>query len=228
MAGENYFIISSLPRLGDFGSVPPMSKPELLEHTATSRRANEALRVIFLHDDLMQRQAFLSKEIVEVEPVILSKEQLEENAPLPDFLVLEEEFSLRHADEDRLWTAYYRHVDSEADRLNSRFLRAWLSFEVALRNAMVDQRAKKLELDPDDYYVCRELGDVDRDFSDLLQEWGQADTPLAGQKITDRYRWDWLDEHEQYFSFADDELNAYGCRIMLLERWHRITREEEV
>jgi hypothetical protein len=46
---------------------------------------------------------------------------------------------------------------------------------------------------------------------------------LEGQKVLDRARWAWLDEHDRWFTFEDDELAAYAARLLLVNRWHRIT-----
>ena len=55
-----------------------------------------------------------------------------------------------------------------------------------------------------------------------MSEWASAATPLAGLKVLDLARWDWLKRHGAYFTFGDDELAAYAAKLMLLGRWNRI------
>jgi len=95
--------------------------------------------------------------------------------------------------------------------------------EVGLRNALVEQRARILELDPGPYLVAPGLGDQGVSYEAVVQEWSAAANPLVGQKALDRYRWGWLIEHEGWYSFSDDEVAAYTAKLMLLSRWRRFS-----
>ena len=79
-----------------------------------------------------------------------------------------------------------------------------------------------MNLDPQGYLVTEYLGDRKEDFSAVISEWLTAPDPLAGFRILDMARWGWLGEHDDWFSFGDDELAAYGARLMLLQRWNRL------
>jgi hypothetical protein len=43
--------------------------------------------------------------------------------------------------------------------------------------------------------------------------------------VLDQRRWRWIDENSRYFSFALDELAAYARKLVLIARWHALSRE---
>jgi len=223
MAGHNYYLVTALPPLGELGSTPPLKPGELLEHVREIAGPRAVVEVILLGDDLLQREAFLAGELEEVFPAVLMAEEIRNVRPLPEYLlVVGEEASGRIAT-DTVWAAYFRHAAGVGRREASDFLRAWVQYEVGLRNALAAARARALSLGPDDYLVATELVQTDGDFNDLLNAWAAAEDPLAGLRVLDSARWAWLAEHDAWFTFADDELAAYAARLMLLRRWHRLT-----
>ncbi len=229
MAGDNYYLVSALPSLPDLGSVPPLSLAALREHVSHAATARTLVDAILLGDDLLQRDAALAGDVQNVEPVLLTPAQIRDDEPLPPYLAPAEDEETTRIASDAVWEAYFRHAGAVARQSGSRFLAAWVAHEVALRNALATARAKALDLDPDDYLVAREVGGADEDFTALLGEWTDAENPLEGIRILDTARWQWLAEHDAWFSFGDDELAAYAARIMLLVRWHRLShaRAEE-
>ncbi len=227
MAGENYFLITALPSPPELGGAGAMTAGELIEHVGESTGPRSLIEAIFLADDLLQRDAFLAGELDQPTPAVLVGEQVRDEAPLPEYLAAEvgESQSGRIAT-DSLWSAYYRYAAGIAARTHSAFLAAWIAHEVGLRNALVEARAKALSLEPGDYLVAIDLGDPHEDFAAVVSEWSAAGDPLAGLRVLDTARWRWLDEHDAWFSFADDELAAYAARLMLLNRWRRLTAEQ--
>ena len=102
---------------------------------------------------------------------------------------------------------------------------AWVKFEIALRNELVEARSRLLEIEPTDYFILPELGECDMDLSNMITEWSNASNPLAAQRVLDQARWRWIDTHEPYFTFQDDELAAYAARLLLVERWDRLKED---
>ena len=201
---------------------------ELLEHLTDSRARYELVGCLFLLDDLVQREAFLAGEMEEVDPAVFSIQQARNESPLPEYLAGDSQAAAKGrlgVAADRLWDAYFRYALGLAQRLNSRFLEAWVVFEVTLRNALVTARAKRLGLDASEYLVATDLAFSGEELAGLVSEWSAAATPLAGQQVLLRGRWAWLAEHDAWFSFRDDELAAYAARLMLLRQWERITAE---
>jgi hypothetical protein len=224
---DHYYYLASLPALGELGSEPSMGFAELLEHVEEDRQRHELVGSLFLLDDLLQREAFLAGELEEADPAVFSIQQVRNESPLPEFLALAPEAGEgpRLGAGDRLWDAYFRYVAGVAQRLGSRFLAAWVGYEVALRNALVAARAKRLGLDEADYLVAADLASAGDEVTATVSAWASAATPLAGQQSLLRARWDWLTAHDAWFTFSDDELAVYAARLMLLHQWQRMTSE---
>lgn len=221
MAGKDFYLITSLPSLGPLGSKPPVDAHQLLEHVQPSRAGAELVRAILLSDDLLQRQSYLAGEIQQVAPVVLTPAQVRDQEPLPAYLASQAEQGRPLI--DSLWAAYYRYADQVAQRCGSEFLAKWVGFEVAFRNALVIARAKALGLDAEAYLVEPDLAARGLDFGPALAEWASAPHPLAGLRVLDSARWDWLARNDAYYSFGHDELAAYAAKLMLLHRWHRLS-----
>jgi hypothetical protein len=235
MKSARHYYITTLPALGDLGTSPEMGLADLLEHLEENRSWYEQVEGLVLLDDLLQREALLAGETDEVEPSVLSFQQVRGEAPLPEALE-----APMDADElaavdpptalvtDLLWDRYFRHVHRLGRSHRSRFLVQWVQFEVTLRNALATARARRLGLDESHYLVAPDLAQSGEDLAPMLAEWEAAPTPLAGLRVVIRARWSWLDQQDAWFSFAVDEVLAYAARVMLLEQWLRTEAKEEV
>ena len=226
MAGDTYYILSSLKTPDDLGSPPPMTLSEFLDHVREIDGNTTLIETIFLSDDLLQHQAYLSGELEDFDPAVLSEAQVKDEEPLPDYLnaqVTEED--LQNPIE-LLWASYYQHILDIANSQNgSDFLKKWVAFEVGLRNALVMARAKSLGIDPNAYIVADDIGSTKGEFDAIVTEWSSASNPLDGLRVLDRARWRWISENDDWFSFSDDELVAYAAKLILLKRWKRLSGE---
>ncbi len=225
MGGRYYFQITALPSLGQLGSAPPMTPMELIDHLGDDPAPAELVKAIFLGDDLLQRDSYLSGEAQEVSPVVLSPAQATNEGPLPDELSPGE--THHHVPGDAVWDAYYRYVRSVGDKTNSEFLNGWVGYEVSLRNVLAEARAKVLGLEPSHYIVASDLATSGEKFDSIIGEWSAAKNPLEALRIIDRARWDWLARNDKWFTFDQDELAAYAARLMMLHRWHRFSKGAE-
>ncbi|MBT4513431.1 MAG: hypothetical protein HOC20_14655 [Chloroflexi bacterium] len=228
MARNNYYLLTSLSGLGDLGSVPPMPLAGLLEKVIDSGGNHVLLEALFLGGDLLQRQALLSSEIEEAEPTVLTLAQVRDQEPLPEYLVSDEAGIGTQSALDVLWGSYYSYVASVAVEYKSEFLFMWVEYEIGMRNALVMARAKSLNLDPQEYLVAPWIGGAGKNFSGVINEWVSASDPFVGLRVLDEARWKWLGDNDGWFTFSDDELVAYGAKLMLLHRWHRLGREVPV
>jgi len=226
MATSHYYLLASLPHLGDLGGATPLTTRQLLDRIIDAGGPRELVETLLLGDDLLQREATMAGELDQAEPIVLTVSQLRDEEPLPPCLVMRQEQQPARIAADAVWDAYYRLAASVARRNASRFLSAWIGCDVALRNTLARARAKALGLEAQDYMVAAELADRDTDFTQVVNEWSAASDPLAGLRVVDRARWDWLSDHEAWFTFGDDELAVYATRLMLLQRWHRLVAEE--
>lgn len=222
MSGANFYLLASLPTLGEPGSDPPLSLEEYLDRVAEAPKCHAEAAALFLGDDLRQREALLAGEIDQPAGTVLTDAQLRDDEPLPPFLVGEEpdEPAGGRLQTDRLWEVYLRYLAHLAR--SSGFLTAWLAHEVGLRNALAAARAKALDLEAGAYLVSPERGLPADEFETVLAEWSAAADPLAGLRALDAARWAYLVAHDAWFTFADDELAAYAAKLMLLHRWKRI------
>ncbi|MHC4982207.1 MAG: DUF2764 family protein [Planctomycetota bacterium] len=229
MPGQNYYLLSMLPALGELGSDPPISREDLLTGVIESAGPREIVEAMLLGDDLLRREALLAGEIDQgrAEPVVLSPAQMRDEEPLPSYLVAAEQERPRAVAADAVWAAYFRYLAATARGTGSAFLAAWTGFEVALRNALAAERAKKLALDPQDYIVTPDLADRDADLTPVVGEWSGAADALAALRRLDRARWQWITQHDRWFTYADDELAAYTAKLSLLHRWRRLSKEPE-
>jgi hypothetical protein len=228
---RHFYLLCVLPDLNPLGSVPPINKQELLAVVTESGGPADVVRTLLLSDDLLQREAVLAGEVEpdQAEPAVLSFKDAEEAQSLPRFLEPEQENEPEAPETliavDRIWRRYFHHAAKIARMTHTHFLAAWVGFEVGLRNAMAKARAETLELDPGPYMVAPELADPEIHFDQFGAEWTAASNPLSGLKVLDTARWDWLTAHERWYSFSDDEVAAYTSKLMLLDRWHRISEK---
>ncbi|MBT3201560.1 MAG: DUF2764 family protein [Phycisphaerales bacterium] len=221
-SGNNYYLITSLDTLESLTSAPPLSNAEFMAKVADTPGAGALVEVLLLSDDLILRQAILAGEIQEATPAVLTSAQLTDEEPLPEYLVSTDSTPRRIAG-DALWAEYYRHASNVAKQYRCNFLIDWLAYEVAMRNALAESRAKTLGLDPNEYLVEPQLGSPDS-FSSIIGEWSAAVNPLSGLKVLDRARWDWLSRNDRAYSFENDEIAAYAAKLMLLHRWRRLAQ----
>ncbi|MBN2377779.1 MAG: DUF2764 family protein [Sedimentisphaerales bacterium] len=223
MSGDNYYLLTFLPGLGELGTAVPLTPADLLEQAQGIAGAELLLKTIFLSDDLLQHQAYLAGETKNLDPTVLTKSQAADEEPLPTYLaVVKDERDTEEVNPDRYWENYYRYAAQQAKKYSSRFLTQWVGFEVQLRNALTEERAKILALDALDYLVAADLGNTDLDFSGIINEWSAAPDPFAGLRVLDNARWKWLRENDGWFSFENDEIAAYGAKLMLLHRRFRL------
>lgn len=223
MPGDNYYLLTALPSLPELGSPLPLRLADLAAHLGDAPRVKELVDAILLSDDLLQRDSFLAGDTKDVEPAVLTVEQVRGDAPLPDYLTAEEgadSAGERRLLVDAVWAAYFRHVQTLAKQ--SDFLDAWLRSEVGVRNALAIARARALGLNAEDYLVAPDLGDDPETMASVVAEWSAAPDPLSAQRALDQWRWAWLNENDRWFSFTDDELVAYAAKLLLLDRWQRI------
>jgi hypothetical protein len=226
------YLLSALPALEPIGSIPPMSKREFFTMVSDSKGSVRTVEVILLSDDLSQYEAFLSKEIdkEKIDLAVLSLEKSENEPVLPDFLLSEEQTQAKENNRlatESIWSRYFRHAALVAKRSHSRFLKAWIGFEVGLRNALTTSRAQILDLEPEAYLVCPELADADMDYSNIMAGWHAASNPLTALEVLDKARWDWLEEHGDWYGFSAAEIEVYAAKLILLHHWRRILAQKQ-
>jgi hypothetical protein len=229
---RHFYILCFLPGIKTFHDPPPVSRQELLSVVKESGGPTPIVQLLFLNDDLIQREAVLAGEIIpdEIDPAVLSHEQVTAKKALPEFLVSGQEKKNETPDNliaaDQIRHNYYHHVSKIAKINRSQFLKGWIEFEVGIRNALANVRAKALKLDPRPYLVAPELENSELSFETILADWNKASNPLEATKVLDRARWDRITELEQWYSFGSDEIFAYTAKLIILQRWRQITGKD--
>jgi hypothetical protein len=221
------YLLSALPGLDTFGANPPMSKQDLLDRLSEAEGPVQTVKVLLLMDDLVQREAIMSGELPADQAgfSVLSEVDADNIPMLPAYLMPEsgsETHDNARLNVDALWGAFFTHAWAVARQSHSAFLKAWVKFEVGLRNALVGARAHTLDLDPMAYLVTPELADSSADFSGALAAWSSALDPLAALEALDKARWEWMEDNGQWYSFEAQELEAYAAKLVLLHRWRRL------
>jgi hypothetical protein len=229
-----YYLLSVLPTLEPLGSIPPLSKQSFLEQVIDSNGPVSTVEVLLLSDDLIQYQALLAEEIEQdrIDLAVLSLDKAEDETVLPDYLLpiekteeQQEQQSIRLS-VDGIWERYFHHAASVAKRTQSSFLKAWIGFEVGIRNALAAARAQMLDLESEVYLVAPELADKKTDYHDIVSEWSGASNPLNALRVLDEARWEWCEEHGGWYNFHACEIEVYAAKLMLLHRWRRILSEK--
>jgi len=221
------YLLSALPGLDTFGANPPMSKQALLDRLSDANGPVQTVQVLLLMDDLVQREAIMSGELPadQVDLAVLSEIDADNIPMLPTYLLPDtgaEALDSARLNVDAVWGAFFTHAWATAKQSGSTFLKAWVGFEVGLRNALAAARAHTLELDPTAYQVAPELADSSADFSSALAAWSSAPDPLSAMEALDKARWEWMEENGGWYSFQAQELEAYAAKLVLLLRWRRL------
>ena len=231
MTLDRYYYVTSLPNLGELGSAAPIGLADLRVCLADNPTCRQIVDLLLVHDDLLLREACLVGEPPEAHPAVLSDGQLRDETPLPSWLATQEvqpevpEGNAAEPDFDTIWEAYFRHLDGVATQFRCRLLADWARHEVTLRNALASARARRLGLDESECQVALDLAENADSADPAVGDWEAASTPLGGLQSLLRSRWAWLAEHDQYYTFRNDELAAYALRLMLLHQWQRIANE---
>ncbi len=229
------YLLSVLPTLEPIGSIPPMSKQSLLEQIIESNGPVSTVEALLLSDDLIQYQALLAEEIEQdrIDLAILSLDKAEDEAVLPDYLLPKETTEEQQEEPnmrlsvDGIWERYFHHAASVAKRTQSSFLKAWVGFEVGLRNALATARSQTLELEAEAYLVAPELADKKIEYHQIVSDWSGAFNPLNAQRVLDEARWDFCEEHGGWYNFHACEIEVYAAKLMILHRWRRILSEKQ-
>lgn len=226
------YLLSILPALEPMGSIPPMNKREMLERIIEANGPVDSVEMLLLGDDLVQYEALLTEEVKpdEIDLAVISLDKAESEPVLPVFLLPEgesHEQENKRISVDDMWSRYFRHAAFIAKRTRSGFLKAWVGFEVSLRNALVTARAHILELDPAAYLIEPQLADQDKDYSYIISAWSAASNPLGALEVLDKARWDWLEENGGWYSFTACEIEVYAAKLILLHRWRRILSDKK-
>ena len=58
--------------------------------------------------------------------------------------------------------------------------------------------------------------------AEVVGAWSTAETAVAAYELLALARWEWLCQHDRWFSFRDDELAAYAAKLLLLHGYRLV------
>ncbi len=106
---------------------------------------------------------------------------------------------------------------------------SWQRFERGLRNELVKVRAGKLGADAAAYIRTDEAGRDDTDrtgLADIAREAFGEESPLSGENVLGRARWEFLNELEVGHFFDLDLLVIYYLKLQIVARRRRFNRDD--
>ncbi|MEK6727136.1 MAG: DUF2764 family protein [Candidatus Omnitrophota bacterium] len=98
-------------------------------------------------------------------------------------------------------------------------------FDTILRNELVRIRAAHKKIDPEKY--LRPDGYTGQSIYHIALAAHRNPSPLEGERILDKERWNFLDELSIGHYFDLDFLIVYASKLLILERWERINRSDK-
>ncbi|NLF25858.1 MAG: hypothetical protein GX589_09420 [Deltaproteobacteria bacterium] len=219
--GPNYYLLPSLPVIDGPTAVMPLSFADFFSQISENAFATSIVKILVLQDDLQKLPGVVTQEQSSHNFILLRDDQIEGLSFWKDFFAEPSPPNVEIQDGEGLLTAYFEAAASLARRTRCTFLKAWIGFEVALRNALGQARATALG-HPEAFHEGLPHLQGHHDFKPLMAEWLKAPTPLAGVELIELSRWRWLMKHDDWYKFSDQELIAYGAKLLALYRTQRL------
>jgi len=104
-------------------------------------------------------------------------------------------------------------------------LKKWRVFDTALRNELVKIRASRKQVDPLKY--TRGDGYIEPYITRVAMNAYRTPSILEAEKTLDQERWRMLDELATGHYFDLDFLITYALKLLILERWEKISRVDK-
>ena len=121
---------------------------------------------------------------------------------------------------DVLWAEYYAYAYSLAEDLNCRFLIDYLSWEIGLRNSLVELRVRMLGEEAEDFQILVRAGGYD--FSGIISQLKMQQNPLKAEQFLDEERLKRIYHCEGSDTFSRDFILATLEKARIFSRWERI------
>lgn len=154
----------------------------------------------------------------------LTREEIESKKHLPSFIrnFFEErdKGTRRGYGYDMLWEAYYRHAYSVAEELSCRFLIDYLSWEIGLRNSLVELRTRARGEETEDYLIL--IGAGGYDFSGIVAQLKMQQNPLKAEQFLDEERLKRIYHCEGADPFSRDGILGTLEKARIFNRWEKL------
>ena len=224
MTSLNYNLLATLPVLGELGTLPSLSVQEYLQIISENRRVMRHFCIIALADDLRRRSEILLMNSEAIKDLLVLDPTTIQNTDCiqPFFSQSIQKRFAADLDDYKIFELFFKMAAAQGEEDKGDFLTAWVAFEIALRNVLADLRAEKLKVAAP-HHLLPELSDEGSfDRNEIATEFLAAENPLKVDTVLTRVRWEWLSEHDNWFLFTDDEVLAYGVKLLELHRQYRL------
>ncbi|MDD2559981.1 MAG: DUF2764 family protein [Bacteroidales bacterium] len=246
---QYYYLVAGLPDISMDDSKLQLSYTTFMEELlrAFPGRDADLLRLFRLDYDNDSLLAWINNKEAEFHPLgVISPEELKEQTELLDyderaplrgiptyFLTFMREWKseLLEAGKEkkRLTELYYEYVM----QVSNVFVREWFEFELNLNNILTALNCRKYNLPVAGQIIGNnavaeslKISTV-RDFNvsglfskmDNLLNLADEENLLEREKMIDRIKWDYLDEHSVKYYFSVEVLLTFLIKLKSLERW---------
>lgn len=251
IAGGNYYcLIAGLPEISPDDKKLSLSVQELRTYLNDylTKKETDIINLFFYPNDNAQILRLLQKQ--EADPnlqTVFTASQLEDEIQDPMFVPSYiKEYLLDIQKEDRevsnrlpeveLSERYWNFMLSQKEKL----VRKYAEFSLNIRNLITALNCRKYHLDiekeviGDSYFVNQMKTSRAKDF-ELSDDYPYVDKVLAlfekdntaeREYRIDMLYWEFLDEMTGYKYFTFDNVIAFMLKLMILERWSKMTTEQ--
>ncbi len=251
IAGGNYYcLIAGLPEISPDDKKLSLSVQELRTYLNDylTKKETDIINLFFYPNDNAQILRLLQKQ--EADPnlqTVFTASQLEDEIQDPMFVPSYiKEYLLDIQKEDRevsnrlpeveLSERYWNFMLSQKEKL----VRKYAEFSLNIRNLITALNCRKYHLDiekeviGDSYFVNQlktsrakdfELSD-DYPYVDKVLALFEKDNTAEREYRIDMLYWEFLDEMTGYKYFTFDNVIAFMLKLMILERWSKMTTEQ--
>ncbi len=187
--------------------------------------ADEPLVRCCLHAvDTANVEFYLQGQDVFLPGGILSREEIEARKHLPLFMKIffeERDKGVRGLyGYDALWERYFAYAYSIAQELDCRFLTDYLSWEIGLRNALVELRARTQGKEAEDYQILAQIGK--HEFSGTISQLKTQQNPLKAEQFLDEERLKRIYHCEGADPFSRDVILGTLEKARIFSRWEKL------
>ena len=220
------YLLTTLPPLPDApGSPLPISADELWDIVKLEEGDVSEFTEFLLTGLDIQNLEFMERgRDGAARKAVSPIEELKERKNLP-FWVAQELTAYGDADRpcrfDRVWEAYYEEFMVFLEDRGAEELQEWFRWEIGLRNAVVAQRAKKLGLPAEGYFVAADLGFKPTEYNAIFAELKEIETagdPFAEDRFIASATLQRLKTVSPEYAFDFSEIMGYVIKFVILAR----------
>ncbi|MDD4847159.1 MAG: DUF2764 family protein [Bacteroidales bacterium] len=251
MVGGNYYcLIAGLPEISPDDKKLSLSVQDIRSYLSDylTNKEMDVINLFFLPNDNAQVLRILQKKSPDLElPTVFDVEQLENEVNDPMFLPpylknylldlqKEDHIESNRLPETDLSEKYWEYMLSQKNKLVQRYA----EYSVNIKNLITALNCRKFHLDIEKEVIGSshfahqlkisrakdfELSD-DYPYIEKVLSLFEKDNPAERELAIDMLYWEFLDEATEFKYFTFDNVIAFMLKMMILERWSKMTTEQ--